>query len=138
MKLYHASETRSIRPRWLLEEVGASYELVTLDLEKGEHRTSDYLEIQPHGLVPALVDGDLVIYESAAICSYLADAFPDAKLVPPLGTSERGLYYQWMHYAMATLEPPVLDVLEHTLLLPEEERKVDRVESGRENFVDIG
>ena len=137
MKLYHSHETRSVRPRWLLEEIGARYELVRLDLHADEHRTPEYLEIHPHGVVPALVDGDLVLYESAAIVSYLADAFPDAKLAPPLGTPERGLYYQWMYYSIATLEPPVMDVLEHTMFLPEDERDPARIKSGRENFVEV-
>ena len=76
LKLYHSPQSRSMRPRWLLEEIGAPYELVRVDLGKQEHKTPQYLQIHPHGPVPALVDGDLTLIESAAICAYLADKFP--------------------------------------------------------------
>jgi len=132
MKLYHSPRSRSVRPRWLLEEVGAPYELVTLDFARGEHKTPEYLRIHPHGAVPALEDGDLVLIESAAICSYLADKFPAAQLAPAVGTAARGRYYQWMHYAIATLEPPVLQVFLHTVLLPEAQRSARATEEGRQ------
>jgi glutathione S-transferase len=137
MKLYHSRQSRSVRPRWLLEEIGVPYELVTLDLQKGEHKTAAYMRIHPHGVVPALVDGDLQLFESAAICAYLADKFPEKRLAPPLGTPARGLYYQWMVYAIATLEPPVIDVFMHTAMLPEAERSAAVVESGRKKFGDV-
>ena len=137
LKLYYAPQTRAARPRWLLEEIGAPYELVTLDLSKGEHKKPDYMKIHPHGAVPALVDGDLALFESAAICMYLADKFPDKKLAPPLGTPARGLYYQWMLYSMATLEPPVLEVFLNTVMLPEAERSAAAVEKARTNFAAV-
>jgi len=134
MKLYYSPQTRAGRPRWLLEEIGAPYEIVSLDLQKGEHKKPDYMKIHPHGAVPALVDGDLALFESAAICMYLADKFPDKKLAPPLGTPARGLYYQWMLYSMATLEPPVLEVFLNTVMLPEAERSAAAVEKARTSF----
>ena len=137
MKLYHRSQSRSVRPRWLLEEIGAPYELVTLDHAKGEDKTPAYLKIHPHGAVPALVDGDLALFESAAICSYLADKFPDKRLAPPVGSTARGLYYQWMHYAMATLEPPVLQVFMNTVMLPEAERSAKAADAGRQQFAEV-
>ena len=108
LKLYFAPRTRATRPRWLLEELGVPYELVELDMSKQEHKQLPYLRIHPLGRVPALADGDQVIFESAAICMYLADKFPEKKLAPAVGTPERGQYYQWMVYAGATLEPEVL------------------------------
>ncbi|HEY2388374.1 MAG TPA: glutathione S-transferase family protein [Candidatus Binatia bacterium] len=137
MKLYYSPQTRAARPRWLLEEIGTPYELVTLDLQKGEHKTPDYMKIHPHGAVPALVDGDLALFESAAICMYLADKFPEKKLAPPLGTPARGLYYQWMLYSMATLEPPVLEVFLNTIMLPEAERSPKAVEKARATFAGV-
>jgi len=137
MKLYYSPQTRAGRPRWLLEEIGAPYEIVSLDLQKGEHKKPDYMKIHPHGAVPALVDGDLALFESAAICMYLADKFPDKKLAPPLGTPARGLYYQWMLYSMATLEPPVLEVFLNTVMLPEAERSAAAVEKARTNFAAV-
>ena len=108
LKLYHAAQTRSIRPRWLLEEVGAPYELARLSLEQGDNKTPDYLRLNPNGRVPTLVDGDLVLYESAAIVQHLADRFAEKRLAPPIGTPARGLYYQWIHYTMSEIEPSKL------------------------------
>ena len=137
MKLYCSPRSRSIRPRWLLEEIGAPCEVVNLDLTKGEHKTPEYMKIHPHGAVPALVDGDLAMFESAAICAYLADKFPEKQLAPAVGTPARGLYYQWMVYSMATLEPPVLQVFMHTLMLPDAQRSAAVAAEGREKFGDV-
>ncbi len=137
MKLYYAPQTRAGRPRWLLEEIGAPYEMVTLDMQKGEHKKPEHMKIHPHGAVPALVDGDLALFESAAICMYLADKFPDKRLAPAIGTPARGLYYQWMLYSMATLEPPVLAVFLNTVMLPEAERSPAVVEKARATFADV-
>jgi glutathione S-transferase len=137
MKLYYCPQTRAGRPRWLLEEIGAPYELVRIDLSKGEHKKPEHLKIHPHGAVPALIDGDLAMFESAAICLYLADKFPEKRLAPPLGTPARGLYYQWMVYTMATLEPPLLQVFLNTVMLPEAERSATAVEKGRATFAGV-
>jgi glutathione S-transferase len=137
LKLYHSRQSRSVRPRWLLEELGVPYELVTLDMQKGEHKTPAYMKVHPHGAVPALVDGDLQIFESAAICAYLADKFPEKRLAPAPGTAARGLYYQWMVYAIATLEPPVIDVFMHTVMLPETQRSPAAIEAARKKFADV-
>lgn len=122
LKLYHSAQSRSIRPRWLLEEAGAPYELVRLSLEKGDTKRPEYLRLNPNGRVPTLVDGDLVLYESAAIVQYLADRFADKRLAPPLGTPARGLYYQWIHYTMTEIEPPLVAIFLHTVRRPEGER----------------
>ena len=111
MKLYFAPRTASVRPRWLLEELEVPYELVRLDLSKGEHRTPAYLAVHPLGEVPALVDGDVTVLGSAASCLYLADRFPERKLAPPPSSPERGAYYQWLLFAEARLEPEVLPFL---------------------------
>ena len=137
MKLYHAAQTRSVRPRWLLEEIGAPYTLVRLDMSKGEHKSPEYMKIHPHGAVPALVDGDLTLFESAAICAYLADKFPEKHMAPAVGTPARGLYYQWMFYTMATLEPPVIEVVLHTVMLPEAQRSAAAAEAGRTKFTQV-
>ena len=136
--LYHSPRSRSVRPRWLLEEIGTAYDLVTLDLSTQEHKSAAHRQRHPHGQVPALVDGDLALIESAAICLHLADRFPAANLAPPLGTPERGRYYQWMIYAIATLEPPVLQVFLHTMQLPEAERSATQAAAARDKFAEIG
>jgi glutathione S-transferase len=122
MKLYHASQSRSVRPRWMLEEIGVPYEIVRLNLSAGDAKKPEYLAVNPNGTVPTLVDGDLTLFESAAICQYLADKFPQKRLAPPLGTPARGLYYQWIHYAMSGLEPPLVTIFLHTIRKPEAER----------------
>ena len=131
LKLFYASQTRAGRPRWLLEEIGAPYELARLDLSKGDHKKPEYLKINPNGTVPALVDGDLALFESAAICQYLADKFPDKRLAPPAGTPARGRYYQWIHYAMCGLEPPLVTMFMHTVMRPEAQRNPALVEEAR-------
>jgi glutathione S-transferase len=137
LKLYHSAQSRSVRPRWLLEEIGAPYELVRVDLAKQENKTPQYKQIHPHGVVPALVDGDLTLIESGAICAYLADKFPAARLAPAVGTPERARYYQWMFYTIGTLEPPLIQVFMHTVNLPEAQRSAAAVAEGRSKFAEI-
>lgn len=125
LRLYFCPRTRSTRPRWLLEELQAPYELVRVDLAKGEHKRPEYLAIHPHGAVPALVDGSTVLIESVAICLHLADKFPDRGLAPAVGTMERALYYQWMVYAVATLEPALVQYYANTVAKSEDDRDPD-------------
>jgi glutathione S-transferase len=109
MKLYYAPQTRAIRPLIMLEQLDVPYEVVLIDFKGGEHKSVEYRKIHPHGQLPALQDGALTMFESAAICAYLADKFPDKQMAPALGTIERGMYYQWMFYSMAALEGFALD-----------------------------
>jgi glutathione S-transferase len=137
MKLYYAPQTRAVRPRWMLEELGVPYELVRLDLHKGEHKKPEYMKIHPHGSVPALVDGDLALFESAALCLYLADRFPEKRLAPPVGTRERALYYQWMAYALGTLEEALEKIIMNSTGLPEARRKPELVVEGKETLASV-
>ncbi len=132
--LYHSAKTRSVRPRWLLEEIGAPYHLVRMSLEAGDQKKPEYLEINPNGTVPAYVDGDAKLFESAAICQYLADRHPEKRLAPPVGTPARGYYYQWIHFAMSGLEPPLLTIFLHTVMKPEAERIPQLVPPAREQL----
>ena len=134
MKLYHSAQSRSVRPRWMLEEIGQPYELATLNLQAGDQKKPEYLKLNPNGTVPTLVDGDVVLYESAAICQYLADKFPDKKLAPAIGTPSRGLYYQWIHYAMSGVEPPAVTIFLHTMIKPEAERIPVLVDEARKQL----
>jgi glutathione S-transferase len=104
MKLFFAPQTRAIRPLIMLEELAVPYEIVLVDFKGDEHEAAEYRKIHPHGQLPALQDGTLTMFESAAICAYLADKFPSKRMAPALGTVERGMYYQWMFYSMAALE----------------------------------
>ncbi len=134
LTLYHSPQSRSVRPRWVLEELGVPYETKLVRLDAGEQKTPAYLTLNPNGTVPTLVDGDLVLWESAAICQHLADKFPEQRLAPPVGTPERGKYYQWIHYAMSTIEPPAITIFLHTIRLPEAERVPQLVDAARESL----
>ena len=87
--------------RWMLEETGAPYDVQMLTFG-GSVKSADYLAVNPMGKVPAIRHGDVVVTETAAICAYLADAFPDMGLAPPL--AERGAYYRWLFFAAGPFE----------------------------------
>lgn len=92
--------------RWMLEEVGQPYRTEVLDYATSMKAPS-YLAINPMGKVPAIKHGDTVVTEGAAICAYLADAFPEAGLAPPHGSKERGPYYRWLFFGAGCVEPAV-------------------------------
>jgi glutathione S-transferase len=109
LTLYHASPSRSSVALWMLEEIGEPYDIHLLNLSKGEQLKPEYLAINPMGKVPALKAGDVVITEVAAICAYLADEFPKAKLNVPVGDPRRGLYFKWLFFAPSVMEPAAND-----------------------------
>jgi glutathione S-transferase len=109
LTLYHGSPSRSSIVLWMLEEIGEPYDVHLLSFAKGENRAPDYLAINPMGKVPALKHGDSVITEVAAICTYLADEFPAAKLNVPVGTPKRGVYLKWLFFGPGCIEPAVID-----------------------------
>jgi len=109
LTLYHAAPSRSSVTHWMLEEIGEPYDIHLLHLSQGDNLKPDYLAINPMGKVPALKHNDVVITESAAICTYLADAFPKAKLNVPIGDPRRGVYLKWMFFGPSCVEPAVID-----------------------------
>lgn len=109
--LYHNPMSRGRIARWMLEEVGVPYEIKLVNLEKREHKAPEYLAVNPMGKVPALVHNGTVVTETAAICAYLADAFPRAGLAPPIGDLARGTYYRWLFFGAGCLEPAIVDKL---------------------------
>ncbi|MFZ5444906.1 MAG: glutathione S-transferase family protein [Myxococcota bacterium] len=113
MKLYYVPRTRASRPRWLLEELGVPYELVRLDLSKGETKSDEHTARHPLQHVPVLETRDGSIFESAAIVLHLADLYPDRKLIGAPGTHARALAYQWLFFAMTELEPPAVTFFTH-------------------------
>ncbi|WP_216086684.1 glutathione S-transferase family protein [Halothece sp. PCC 7418] len=112
MKLYYLPLTRASRPHWLLEELEISYELIQVTPDEMSEKP-EYKGLHPHGKIPVLVDDNITIHESAGICAYLADQYPDKQLAPSLMSPARGYYYQWLFYAAVTLEPPVERYLFH-------------------------
>src|SRR5580692_5951238 len=89
--------------RWMLEEVGEPYQTQILDYAS-TLKGPEYLAINPMGKVPAIKHGDVVVTEAAAICAYLADAFPEKGLAPPIGDKARGTYYRWLFFGAGPIE----------------------------------
>ena len=104
---YHNPQSRGRIARWMLEEAGAPYEVRLIDFKTGAHKAPDYLAVNPMGKLPAIAHRGVVVTECAAICAYLADAFPAAGLAPP--TDERGSYYRWMFFGAGTFEYAIVD-----------------------------
>jgi glutathione S-transferase len=109
LTLYHASPSRSSTTLWMLEELGEPYDIKLLKLSEGDQQKPDYLAINPMGKVPALKHNGTVITEVAAICTYLADAFPQKKLNVPVGDPRRGPYLKWLFFGPSCFEPAVID-----------------------------
>ena len=109
LTLYHAAPSRSSVVRWMLEELGEPYDLVLLSLANEDQRKPEYLAINPMGKVPSLKHGDAVVTEVAAICTYLADEFPHARLNIPVGDPRRGPYLKWLFFSPTCIEAAVLD-----------------------------
>jgi glutathione S-transferase len=94
---------RDLRPLWLMEEIGIRYERKSLDTQAGENQSPDYLRLNPFGKVPTLQDGDFTIFESAAICQYIAEKH--GRFFPEKGTPEYYLCLQWCYFAVTNVEP---------------------------------
>ena len=110
MKLYWSPRTRSFSALWLMEETGQPYERVLIDLSKGAQKTPEYLAINPMGKVPALQDGEVTLAEAAAICAYVAELYPQAKLAPPVADRLRAKYLYWLFFGPSCVEPAMVQV----------------------------
>src|ERR687898_1709322 len=104
MRLHYIPGSAALAPHATLAEIGAPYELVPVHRDEPGVPTAEYLELNPWGKVPTLEDGGLVLTESAAICLYLAEKFPDARLVPPAGTLDRAELYRWLLWLSNTVQ----------------------------------
>jgi glutathione S-transferase len=134
MKLYYNPYSRASRTRFMLEEIGEPYEIVRKEF--ADLGAPEYLKVHPLGLLPAFEDDGLVMFESAAICAYLADKYPEKKLAPAPGTRERAHYYQWLFFTMTEVEPRVMEVFSQTEALPEAERSAKLLEEARGEFAE--
>lgn len=127
MRVFHReSAGRPLRILWMLEEVGEPYELTVMTREEG--RGEEHRARHPLGRVPVLEDEDGFLFESAALCLHIGDRHPQAGLVPPLGTHDRALVYQWACFAPAELEPPLFETWTQA------ERDPQRAARARERF----
>lgn len=108
IELHHAPSTAAMAPHILLTEIGVPFELRPVDTAAQAHRTPAYLALNPNGRVPVLVDGDLVLFESAAICLHLTDCHPQAGLAPLPGSNERAHFYKWLVWLTNTLQATLM------------------------------
>jgi glutathione S-transferase len=111
MRLHWCPRTRSLRALWMLEEAGAAYERVLVDIRAGEQRDPAFLALNPMAKVPVLEQGAIVIADSTAICAWLADRMPEAGLAPSLNHVDRGRYLQWLMFPAALMEPALAERL---------------------------
>ncbi|WP_325089137.1 glutathione S-transferase family protein [Burkholderia contaminans] len=133
MKLYGFAGTRSQRALWGLKELDADFEFISVNLLQGEHKRPEFLRLNPAGKVPVLVDGDLVIPESAAIVLYLADKYPQKALLP-VDPALRAEAYRWVMFAVTELEQPLWRITRHSFIYPPEKRSPADIELAREDF----
>lgn len=108
IQLYYSPSTASMAPHMLLEELGIPFELVRVDREHDAHKSPAYLKLNPNGLIPVLVDGELVLYETAAICLHLLDTHPAAGLAPAVGSAQRAHFYKWLVWLSSSLQSALI------------------------------
>jgi glutathione S-transferase len=119
LKLYFNPQSRAVIAKWMLDECGAEYEIVPVDLGRREHKTPEFLAINPSGKIPALVHDGHPLFENAAICLYLAELYPAARLAPAPGSPERARFLTLMAYSTSQLEPAMGDHLFRVETLPQ-------------------
>jgi glutathione S-transferase len=108
VRLHYSPGSSALAPHATLAEIGVPYELVLVERDSPDQWSAEYRALNPWGKVPTLEDGDFVLTESAAICLYLAEKFPDARLVPPAGTRERAELYRWLFWLSNTVQETML------------------------------
>ncbi|WP_078121836.1 glutathione S-transferase family protein [Thiosocius teredinicola] len=125
-KLYGVTQSRAFRPLWVMHELGLDFEQVPLDFRGDDLRAADYLALNPNGRIPTLVDDDFVLWESMAITLYLARKYDNTGLLWPSSVEGEARAWQWSFWVMTEVEAPLLSVLMHTRVLPEEKRKPEK------------
>jgi glutathione S-transferase len=108
MELHYYPSTAAMVPHIVLEELGIPYERVLVDRTQNRHKEPAYLRLNPNGLIPVLTDGELVLYETAAIVLHLCDTHPAARLAPPVGTPRRAEFYKWLVWLTNTLQATLI------------------------------
>lgn len=130
--VYGVPRSRAMRCLWMLEELGVPYENVPTHFATGDCKTPDYLKINPNGHIPALVDGDVTLFESLAINLYLARKYDGG--LWPTSVADEGRAYQWSIWAMTEAEEPALTALLHTIFLPADQRDPKKAADGVRRF----
>lgn len=134
MKLYEFGPTRSIRARWMLQELSVDFQAVSVDLPAGEHLGPAFRELNPASRLPVLVDGELVLTESVAIVLYLGEKYPERGFIPR-GLKTRADFYRWILFAVTELEQPWWRIARHTHLYPQQDRLPAEVVLARRDFL---
>jgi len=135
IQIYGSPRTSAGRCFWCLEEVGASYDKVDVDMRAGKHKEAEYLAINPNGKIPAMVDGDYSLWESMAINSYLASEYKPELLGK--SAKEKGLVSQWTTWAIAELQPPVIDIFIQLVFVPEDKRDHGIIERSQKKLPEM-
>jgi glutathione S-transferase len=134
MKLHHIPGSRSCRVRWLLEELGLEYEIESHSVGGQSLRSPSYRANHPLGLVPALEDGETVLYESGAILQYILERYGEGRLEPRIDDPGRAAYLQWFHFGEAALMGPLTEIMRNRFVLKEEQRSERTLENARQRF----
>jgi glutathione S-transferase len=120
LNIYGSPRSSSGRCFWCLEEVGEKYDYKPLNFKEKEHKSPEYLKINPNGKAPTLTDGDFVIWESIAINFYLAETYKPELL--GLDNKQHGLVHQWSFWGIAELQPPIISTFIQLVFVPKERR----------------
>lgn len=126
LTIYGSPKSSAGRCFWTLEEVGLEYSTKSIDFQAKEHKSPEYLKINPNGKVPALTDGDFTIWESMAINMYLCDQYKPELL--GANAKERGMAYQWSHWALMDLQSPIIEVFIQLVFVPEPRRDQTKID----------
>lgn len=108
LELYYFPGNANLAPHMLLEELGVPHKLTLVDRNLAAHKSPAYLKLNPHARLPTLVDGELVLFETAAICLHLVDTHPQGQLAPAVGTVARAHFYKWLIYLTNTVQAELL------------------------------
>ncbi len=135
IQIYHVPATRGVRPIWLCEELGLSYEILPVDFSPEYRASAEWRAMNPVGKVPVMIDtdaNDLKIYESGAMVQYILDRYGEGRLQPTPGTAEHAIYLQWSWFAEATFARPLGEIVNHFREFPGDKTKEDVVEEMRD------
>lgn len=133
--IYGSPRSSAGRCIWALEEAGVDFTQKDVDMKNKEHKSQDFLKINPMGKVPAMVDGDITLFESMAINYYIADTYKKELL----GTTafEKGLSQQWSFWATSELQPPIIEIFIQKVFMPEDKRDNSVIEKNIKKLPDL-
>lgn len=122
IKVYGSPRSSAGRVYWMLEELGLSYERVPLNMSQKEHKSPEFMKLNPNGKVPCLIDGDFVIWESMAITQYLVAKYNDSSTLLPKNAEEVGHIAQWSYWSILDMQKPAVDWLIQAIFVPAERK----------------